>query len=60
METFQSLEKYEKSAIADVLETEYFDAGQNIVVEGQPGDKLYLLEEVLTRNPRPKTQNGFR
>jgi cAMP-dependent protein kinase regulator len=57
METLQSLEKYEKSAIADVLETEYFDAGQNIVVEGQPGDKLYLLEEVT--NPKPKTQNLF-
>jgi hypothetical protein len=27
------------------------------VVEGQPGDKLYLLEEVT--NPKPKTQNLF-
>lgn len=41
----KSLDKYERSAIADVLETEYFEAGQNIVVEGQAGDKFYLLEE---------------
>eukprot|EP00249_Psilotum_nudum_P013281 c24256_g1_i5 orf=316-1020(-) len=41
----KTLDKYERSAIADVLEHEYFEPGQDIVVEGQPGDKFYLLEE---------------
>lgn len=43
----QSLDAYERSAIADVLEAEYFKAGSNIIVEGTPGDKFYFLEEVL-------------
>lgn len=47
----KTLDKYERSAIADVLETEYFEEGQEILVEGQPGDKFYILEEVLFRNP---------
>ncbi|KAH9555840.1 hypothetical protein CY35_08G137400 [Sphagnum magellanicum] len=41
----QSLDKYERSAIADVLEAEYFDAGKVIIIEGTPGDKFYFLEE---------------
>eukprot|EP00250_Pteridium_aquilinum_P009163 c18485_g1_i1 orf=266-1249(+) len=41
----KTLDSYEKAAIADVLEAEYFDEGQEILVEGRPGDKFYLLEE---------------
>ncbi|KAI5076571.1 hypothetical protein GOP47_0008636 [Adiantum capillus-veneris] len=41
----KSLDKYERAAISDVLNTEYFEAGQNIIVEGQAGNKFYLLEE---------------
>ncbi|KAH7421257.1 hypothetical protein KP509_13G048300 [Ceratopteris richardii] len=41
----KNLDKYERAAISDVLNTEYFEAGQNIIVEGQTGDKFYLLEE---------------
>ncbi|MCO5595859.1 hypothetical protein L7F22_049910 [Adiantum nelumboides] len=41
----KSLDKYERAAISDVLKTEYFEAGQNIIVEGQAGDRFYLLEE---------------
>ncbi|KAI5058232.1 hypothetical protein GOP47_0026402 [Adiantum capillus-veneris] len=42
---FKTLDKYEKAAIADVLEAEYFEEGQEILVEGHPGEKFYLLEE---------------
>nr|PNR30493.1 hypothetical protein PHYPA_026809 [Physcomitrium patens] len=41
----QSLDVYERSAIADVLEPEYFNVGESIIVEGTPGDKFYLLVE---------------
>jgi len=37
---------YERSAIADVLEPEYFDSGESIIVEGTSGDKFYFLVEV--------------
>ncbi|MCO5604258.1 hypothetical protein L7F22_058421 [Adiantum nelumboides] len=42
---FKTLDKYEKAAIADVLEAEYFEEGLEILVEGHPGEKFYLLEE---------------
>jgi cAMP-dependent protein kinase regulator len=38
---------YERSAIADVLEAEYFMPEESIIVEGMPGDKFYFLVEVL-------------
>ncbi|CAK9863360.1 unnamed protein product [Sphagnum jensenii] len=41
----KTLDKYERSAIADVLEPEYFVAGKEIIIEGTPGDKFYFLEE---------------
>lgn len=48
MEFFiQTLDAYERSAIADVLEAEYIKAGASIVIEGTPGDRFYFLEEVL-------------
>jgi cAMP-dependent protein kinase regulator len=42
---WKTLDKYEQSAIADVLEPEYFVAGKEIIIEGTPGDKFYFLEE---------------
>ncbi|GBG88663.1 hypothetical protein CBR_g48193 [Chara braunii] len=41
----KSLDKYERSAIADVLEAEYFDPGKVIIREGEVGNKMYFLEE---------------
>lgn len=41
---FSSLKVYERSKIADALETVKFDAGSNIITEGEPGDAFYLLE----------------
>jgi cAMP-dependent protein kinase regulator len=39
-----SLKPYERAKIADALETAKFDAGANIITEGEPGDAFYLLE----------------
>ncbi|KAG0608341.1 hypothetical protein M758_8G098100 [Ceratodon purpureus] len=41
----KTLDAYERSAIADVLECEYIKAGASIIVEGTPGDKFYFLEQ---------------
>ncbi|KIW28073.1 uncharacterized protein PV07_07757 [Cladophialophora immunda] len=39
-----SLKPYERSKIADALETVKYEPGQNIITEGEPGDAFYLLE----------------
>jgi len=40
-----SLEAYERSQIADALKAETFKKGDKIVVQDDPGDKFYILEE---------------
>lgn len=39
-----SLEPYERSKIADALDTIKYPAGSRIIEEGDPGDAFYLLE----------------
>ncbi|KAH6697598.1 camp-dependent protein kinase regulatory subunit [Plectosphaerella plurivora] len=39
----QSLTPYERSKIADALETQKYSSGQSIIKEGDPGDAFYLL-----------------
>merc|ERR1712093_78812 len=39
-----SLKPYERSKIADALETVKYGAGDKIITEGEPGDAFYLLE----------------
>lgn len=39
-----SLTAYERSKIADALETQKFPAGSTIIREGDPGEAFYLLE----------------
>jgi len=41
----QSMEEAERQKIADVLKTEAYDAGAEILKMGDAGDKLYFLEE---------------
>jgi len=41
----KNLDANERSAIADVLEPQYFDPGTVIIKEGDEGDYFYLLEE---------------
>lgn len=38
------LKPYERSKVADALETVRFSAGQNIITEGEPGTNFYMLE----------------
>ncbi|GLJ29416.1 hypothetical protein SUGI_0579950 [Cryptomeria japonica] len=40
----ETLDRHERSAIADVLVDEYFVKGEDIIVEAEPGDKMYFLE----------------
>lgn len=40
----QSLTPYERSKIADALETVKHPAGHNIIKQGEAGDKFYILE----------------
>jgi len=40
-----SLEAYERSQIADALKAEVFKAGDKVVMQGEPGDKFYIIEE---------------
>lgn len=40
-----TLSSYERSKIADALETQKFPAGTKIIKEGDPGDNFYLLED---------------
>ncbi|KAL7419692.1 hypothetical protein Q5752_005608 [Cryptotrichosporon argae] len=39
-----SLEPQERAKIADVLESRTYQAGEEIVVEGDPGDEFFLIE----------------
>lgn len=38
------LESYERSKIADALETQKYTAGQTIIKEGDPGESFFILE----------------
>jgi cAMP-dependent protein kinase regulator len=40
-----SLEAYERSQIADALKAEVFKKGEKVVMQGEPGDKFYIIEE---------------
>ncbi|KAJ9109126.1 hypothetical protein QFC21_000454 [Naganishia friedmannii] len=39
-----SLETYERSKIADALESKTYQAGEEVIREGEPGDAFYLIE----------------
>lgn len=59
-----SLEPYERSKIADALETQKFPAGSTIIREGDPGEAFYLLEsgsaEVYKRDSGDKALTQYR
>lgn len=44
VEILSTLTKYERSKIADALETQKFPAGKTIIKEGDVGEAFYLLE----------------
>jgi cAMP-dependent protein kinase regulator len=39
-----SLEPYERAKIADALESRTYQAGEEVIKEGEPGDDFYLIE----------------
>mmetsp|Transcript_23122 Transcript_23122/g.75384 ORF Transcript_23122/g.75384 Transcript_23122/m.75384 type:complete len:331 (+) Transcript_23122:142-1134(+) len=45
IELLKTLDDSERSAIADVMEPKYFDAGAKIIEEGGAGDAFYILED---------------
>lgn len=45
VEILQELDSYERHKLSDVLLAEVFDRGDLIIRQGEPGDKLYFIEE---------------
>eukprot|EP00408_Alexandrium_pacificum_P034004 CAMPEP_0171287312 /NCGR_PEP_ID=MMETSP0790-20130122/69481_1 /TAXON_ID=2925 /ORGANISM="Alexandrium catenella, Strain OF101" /LENGTH=333 /DNA_ID=CAMNT_0011756819 /DNA_START=134 /DNA_END=1135 /DNA_ORIENTATION=+ len=45
VELLKALNHFELSKLADILESEVYDAGEEIIKQGDPGSKFYLLEE---------------
>lgn len=41
----QSLSTYERSKLADALSTQLFQAGDNVVTEGEAGENFYFIED---------------
>ncbi|CAH8542549.1 unnamed protein product [Heterobilharzia americana] len=56
----ESLSAYERMSIADALRTKIFEAGEQIIQQGDPGDEMFFVEEggyfgelaLLTSHPR--------
>ncbi|AGO11677.1 AaceriADL099Cp [[Ashbya] aceris (nom. inval.)] len=44
MPLLKSLSNYDRAKLADALETEYYDAGQQVISEGDVGENFYLIE----------------
>lgn len=45
IELFQQLTRYELAQLSDLLEVEVFEAGENILQQGEPGNYFYILED---------------
>ena len=45
VELLQDLDSYEKNNFCDVLESEIFEKGQEVIKEGEKGTKFYFIEE---------------
>ena len=43
----ESLDKWERLTVCDALEPCSFEDGEEIVVQGQPGDDFFIIVEVL-------------
>jgi len=52
----ESLTPYERSKIADALETVKYKAGENIITEGEPGENFYILEDGVAEVYRKDTE----
>jgi cAMP-dependent protein kinase regulator len=56
----QSLTSYERSKIADALETQKYPAGTTIIKEGDAGEAFYLLESGEAQAFKAGTQNSVK
>jgi len=45
VDLFKSLNRYELSRLSDLLESSLFDEGEEIIKQGEVGDKFYILED---------------
>mmetsp|Transcript_54966 Transcript_54966/g.117981 ORF Transcript_54966/g.117981 Transcript_54966/m.117981 type:complete len:370 (+) Transcript_54966:119-1228(+) len=45
VELFQCLNSYELSRLSDLMESQLFSAGEDIVVQGETGEHFYILED---------------
>ena len=45
VELLQDLDSYEKNNFCDVLESETFEKGQEVIREGEKGTRFYFIEE---------------
>jgi len=45
IDLFKALTKYEVSSLSDMLESEVYDAGEDIVKQGDTGSYFYILED---------------
>jgi len=45
VEILKNLNHFELAKLADALETECFDAGEDIIKQGEVGEKFYILED---------------
>ena len=44
----ESLDEWERLTVADALEPVTFEAGQQVVVQGQPGSDFFIIVEVVS------------
>lgn len=45
VDLLKALNQYELSRLSDLLESTLYDAGEEIIKQGDPGDKFYILED---------------
>lgn len=45
VEILTEMDNDEKAAIADALQVQYYEAGSNIIAQGQPGESFYIVED---------------
>ncbi|XP_023692725.1 cAMP-dependent protein kinase type I-alpha regulatory subunit [Paramormyrops kingsleyae] len=53
----ESLDKWERLTVADALETVQFEDGQEIVVQGEPGDEFFIILEGLAAVLQRRSEN---